>query len=49
MRYKLAHARAEGVEDPYDARLQAVEAMVGHGHCFGKPFGFIIDSIELST
>ena len=38
------HPRAVGVEDPDDPRVDAVEAVIGHGDGFGKPLGLIVDS-----
>jgi hypothetical protein len=39
-----AHARAIGIEDAHDARLQAVVAVVGHRHCLGKALGLVVDA-----
>ena len=39
-----AHARAVGVEDPDDLRVQAVVAVVRHRDRFGKPLGFVVDA-----
>ena len=38
------HARAVGVEDPHDARLDAVDAVVGHGHGLREALGLVVDA-----
>src|SRR4029450_7288755 len=39
-----AHARAVGVEDPHDARLELVVAVVGHGDGLGEALGLVVDA-----
>jgi len=41
-----AHARAVGVEDADDVGINAVRAVIGHGHGFGEAFGFVIDAAD---
>ena len=36
------HARAVGIEDADDAGVHAMGSVVGHGHGFGKAFGFVV-------
>ena len=38
------HARAVGVEDADDVRVDAVVAVVGHGHRLGEALGLVVDS-----
>src|SRR5205085_186454 len=40
------HARAVRVEDANDVRVDAVLAMVRHGHRLGKAFGLIVDAAD---
>ena len=37
------HARAVGVEDADDARIDLVIAVIGHGDGFGEALGFVVD------
>ena len=39
-----SHPGTVGVEDPHDPGLDAVIAVIGHGHGFGKPLCLIIDA-----
>ena len=36
------HARAVGIEDADDAGVYPMGSVVGHGHGFGKAFGFVV-------
>ena len=38
------HARAVGVEDADDLRVDLVIAMIGHGHRLGETLGFVVDA-----
>ena len=38
------HARSVGVEDPHDARIHAMVAVVGHGDGLGEALGFVVDA-----
>ena len=37
-----AHARAVGIEDADDVRIDGVGAVVGHGHGLGEALGFVV-------
>ena len=39
-----AHARAVGIKDAHDVRVQAVVAVIGHGHGFGEALGFVVNA-----
>ena len=39
-----AHPGTVSVENSGYAHLHAVIAVVGHGHGFGEPFGFVVNS-----
>ena len=38
------HAAPIGVEDPHDARVDLMEAVIGHGDGFGEALGFVVDA-----
>src|ERR1700683_2811485 len=38
-----SHARAVGVEDAHDARVNGVVTVISHGQGFGEALGFIVD------
>ena len=39
-----AHARAVGIEDPDDARVDSVIAMIGHRHRLGEALRLVVDA-----
>ena len=38
------HARAVGIKDADNAGVEAVVAVIGHGHGFGVAFGFVVNA-----
>ena len=39
-----AHAGTVGIEDADDFGIDAMEAVIGHGHGLGEAFGFVVDA-----
>ncbi len=39
-----AHALAVGVEDPHDAHVEAMLAVIGHGERLGEALGLVVDA-----